>query len=275
MVDRSAGSASIRIKPDATRFVADLRRDLASKQGDFVLTVSADTDKFSDKVDRVKREASKPVASELELDVREAENELRALRIRERAKKLGIEVDVDADPARAELQLRMLRAREEARKIELAVDVDTRDASGKLSVLNKHLNSFRKSDFLRLNLGAGLLAGIQPAVAGLAQVAAGLQQVTQAGIAIPGVMASASASIGTLVLGLSGIKDAWDAVADASGDAGKDQAAQARASAAASRTLRNAVVDEAQGPQGCCPRDPRRQERAPGSSGRAAGRHDR
>jgi hypothetical protein len=218
MAERNAGSAAIRIRPDATKFVADLKRELASKNAEFVMQVSADTGQAKADIARFRQQQSRD----------------------------GMKVGVDVGLGQAEADLKAFRARQRANGMVIKVDAETGDANRKLGEINKHLESFRRSDFLRLNLGAGLVAGIQPAVAGLAQVAAGLQQVVQAGIAVPGVMAAASASIGTLVLGLSGIKDAWDAVSAASESAGKDQAAQARASAAASNQLRNAVVDEAQ-----------------------------
>ena len=217
MAERSAGSASIRIRPDATRFVADLRRDLASKQAEFVMKVSADTGQARADIDRFRQ-----------LEQRDG---------------IGLGVDVSVDNAQRELAA--FRARQRIDDIDIKVSTNFGAARRDVAELTKHLDSFRRSDVLRLNLGAAGISGLPAMAAGLAEVAASLQQVAQAGLAIPGVLAGAGASISTLVLGLSGIKDAWDAVSQASESAGTDQQAQARASAAASNNLRNSLVDEA------------------------------
>ncbi|WP_304654299.1 transglycosylase family protein [Mycobacterium sp. PSTR-4-N] len=239
MPEYSAGSASVRIRPNADDFVRDLRRQLRSvRDPGFEVEVSADTSRFREKTERAKREISKPVDTELDLDLTEAENKLRALRIRERANRLGIKVDVEADPSRAEQQLRLLRAREEARNIELKVDVDT-------SAVRRQLGGFGRTDLL-VNIGVVGLAAVQPATVALVQLAGALQQVSGAALVVPGAITSAGASIGTLALGLSGVKDAYDAVSKAAQSSGQDSAAQARASVAAENQLRNAVVDSAQ-----------------------------
>ncbi|QFS91525.1 hypothetical protein FIV07_12220 [Mycobacterium sp. THAF192] len=216
-MERSAGSASIRIRPDASRFVADLKRDLASKQAEFVMKVSADTGQARADIDRFRQ-----------LEQRDG---------------IGLGVDVSLDNAQRELAA--FRARQRIDDIDIKVSTNVGAARRDVAELTKHLDSFRRSDVLRLNLGAAGISGLPAMAAGLAEVAASLQQVAQAGLAIPGVLAGAGASISTLVLGLSGIKDAWDAVSQASESAGTDQQAQARASAAASNNLRNSLVDEA------------------------------
>lgn len=215
MVDRSAGSASIRIKPDATRFVADLKRDLASKQAEFVMRVSADTGQARADIDR----------------------------FRQVQQRNGIGLGVDVALGQAQADLAAFRARQRADGMVIKVDADTGGARREFREIDKHLESFRRSDLLRLNVGAGLLAGIGPALTGLAQVAAAIQQIAQAGLALPGVFAGATASIGTLVVGLSGIADAYSAVSDAASSAGQDQVAQARAATAAQNSLRNSNVD--------------------------------
>lgn len=154
----------------------------------------------------------------------------------------AVNVDVDADTAAATLELNRWRAMQQADPVNVNVKVDV-DRSG-VDGVSRQLEGLRRSDVLRLNVGALGLAGLQPAISALAELAASIQQVSQAGIALPGIFAGAAASIGTLVLGLSGVSDAYKAVSDASDSAGKDQAANAQAALSASNSLRNAVVDE-------------------------------
>lgn len=214
-----AGTAAVTIRPNADDFVADLRRKLnAVKDPGFTVRVDADTS-----------------AARRDADTFRQEQERR-----------NVDVDVDVDTAGASADMTRFRATQEGNRLNIKVDVDVKRAQADLAGLSRTVESLGRSDVLRLNLGAAGIAGLAPAAAGLAQVAAALQQVSQAGLAVPGVIAGAVASVGTLALGVSGIKDAYEAVSDAATSAGTDQQAQARAAAAASNQLRNAVVDEAQ-----------------------------
>lgn len=216
MPDYSAGTASVRIRPNADHFIRELRAKLnAAKDPGYVVNVSADTG--------------------------QATNDIR--RFREVEQRKGMRVGVDVALGQAQADMVAFRARQQADGLTVKVDADVDRARRQLTSLRTEMGAMSA---LRLNLGAGAIAGIQPAVTGLAQLAAGLQQVAQAGIALPGAIAAAGASIGTLVLGLSGIKEAWDAASQASEESGRNQADQARAAAAASNNLRNSLVDEAE-----------------------------
>lgn len=220
MPDYSAGTASVRIRPNADDFVRDLNAKLrAVKDPGYAISVSANTGQASADIKRFR-------------DV-ESRN--------------GMKLGVDVALGQAQADMAAFRARQRADGLTIKVDADTKSADNQLSALQRRLSTLASGrDALRLNIGAGLLGSVQPAVAGLASVAAGLQQVSGAALAVPGAIAGAAASIGTLAFGLSGISDAYKAVSDASESAGKDQAASARQAAQASNTLRNAVVDEAQ-----------------------------
>ena len=218
MADRSAGSASIRIRPDATKFIADLKRDLAAKNAEFVMQVSADTGQARADIDR----------------------------FRQMQQRNGIRMGVDMALGQAQADMAAFRARQQADGLTIKVDADTDKAQRELRAVRSQLGDFGSlAGAVKINLGAGAIAGLPALASGLANVAAGLQQVAQAGLAVPGALAGAAASVGTLVLGLSGIKDAWDAASSAADSAGADQAAAARSSAAASNQLRNSLVDEA------------------------------
>lgn len=161
----------------------------------------------------------------------------------------AVNVDVDADLSGATTDLEKWRAREGRNKVSLKVDVDSRGASSELRGLRRDFEMLGRSDALRLNLGASAITGLPMLAAGLAEVASAIQQVAQAGLALPGIFAGAASSIGTLTFGLTGIKDAYDALSTASDEAsssGGAAAAQARAQQSASYSLRNAIQDETQ-----------------------------
>ncbi|AYD82023.1 tail length tape measure protein [Mycobacterium phage Saguaro] len=66
-----------------------------------------------------------------------------------------------------------------------------------------------------LNIGALAVGALQPAAAGVMQVVGAVQQLAQAGLAIPGIYAGAAASIGTVVLGFKGVGEAAEKLSEA------------------------------------------------------------
>jgi hypothetical protein len=169
------------------------------------------------------------------------------------AKNASIDIRADVHPnlAQASADLERWRSQQERKGVKFKVEADTKNATYNVRRLRNDLGGLR-GDFgsaLKLNVGVAGVASLPALASGLAEVAAAMQQVAQAGLAIPGGVAGAVASVGTLMFGLTGVSDAYDALSKASDDAatsGQDQASQARAAASASNSLRNAVVDEAQ-----------------------------
>jgi hypothetical protein len=84
-----------------------------------------------------------------------------------------------------------------------------------------------------LGVGATMLAGIASAFSGLAGL-------------VPAGLLGAGGLVGTLAVGLDGVKDAYDAVNDASKSAGQEQVTKAREVATAQRSLTDAVQSQSQ-----------------------------
>lgn len=212
MTARNAGSAFVKIRPDAKDFVRDLRRDLATvKDPGLTVQIRADT-------------------AQVTADL---------ARFRQQQKDRHLYLGVDMALAQADADMKAFRARQEANGLTLTVDADTGKAERELASLRRQISGIGDlGAALRITGGAAGIAGLPAAALGLAQVAAALQQVTQAGLALPGVFAAAGASIGTLVVGLSGISDAYEAVSQAAESSARD-------GVRASNQMRNAVVDEA------------------------------
>lgn len=159
-----------------------------------------------------------------------------------------VSVDVDADTKTATTHLDSWRSGQERKDIKLRVDIDTGRAASAVRSIRRDLDGLSAfKSGLKLNLGVLGLGSLPAMASGLTQVAAALQQVAQAALVIPGGIGGAVSSIGTLAVGLTGLKDAYDAVSTASGEAASssgDQAASARSAMSASNSLRNAIVDE-------------------------------
>lgn len=88
-------------------------------------------------------------------------------------------------------------------------------------------------------LTAVLVGGAAAAVGGIAAALSGVVGL------IPAGLAGAGSVIGTLALGLDGVKDAWDAAGKAADSATKDQEEKAKSVASAQKSLRDAVLEEA------------------------------
>ena len=163
-----------------------------------------------------------------------------------------VEVDVDADTKGATAHMEGWRATQQRRPVKIDVDVDTRRARKEVDALSSNLFKFGRSDFLRLNLGAAAISGLPALAAGLGEVTQAMVQLSQAALAVPGGIAGAAASFGTLALGVSGLSDAYDAlnaVQDEAATNGKQVAQQQRSQRSASFGLRNALVDHEQAQQ--------------------------
>lgn len=156
-------------------------------------------------------------------------------------------VNISADLARARSELDRFRAEQEARTIHLRAEVDRNHLRRSFSSLQNDFSALGSSLGQALKIDAAVVGvDLLPALAtGLASVAQALQQVAQAGLAVPGILAGIGASVGTLAVGLGGVKDAWSAIEKAAGESGASQARNAQQAIAATNSLRNAKVDEA------------------------------
>lgn len=217
MTEYSAGEAKLRVAPDASEFKAKLEADMRKIRAEFTVNVNAAT-------------------AQARADIE---------RFRDTQERGAISVGVDASLGQAQADMRRFRAEQEANRVTVRVDADTRGARREIEELRRSVTHGSLGSAFAWNAGAAGLSLLPSAAAGLVSVAGALQQVAQAGIAVPGIMGGVAASVGALVIGLSGVKDAYGAAADAAGKFGADGAQQSQQAAAAANALRNAVYDEA------------------------------
>ena len=146
-------------------------------------------------------------------------------------RRINAELPVEANTRKAAERIDMFRREQSARDVNITVDVDTRRATAEMASLRAELDKFSAGalgtgkslkDSFSL-AGAAAFAAFNPAViSSIASVAQALQQVSQAGLVIPGVIGGAAASIGTLTLGMSGMGDAIKAAGKAADGSAKD-----------------------------------------------------
>ena len=156
-----------------------------------------------------------------------------------------IHLGVHPDLAQARADLMRFRAQQEANAINLRARVDGKND---LQQVSRQLGGVQSGAVsagaaIKLNLGAAALSTLPALATMLADVAGALQQITQAGLAVPGILGGAVSSVGTLATGLVGVKDAYKAISDASDSSGNSQVRSANNVARAQRDLASAYRD--------------------------------
>lgn len=218
-------------------------------------------------VDPKAAEAGRRWGQEIQRGIGDARVELKAdttkakAELDEASKKRDTKIQADADTAKAEAQI---DAAARDRKATIEVDADTLVASMQRTVaqaapamagVGTQLGNSLASAGAKAapEVGGSLSSAMGPVGMVLATALIGGGVTAAAGIAaalsgviglIPAGLGGGIGVIGTLVTGLDGVKDAWDAAGKAAQSSGKDQEEKAKAVASAQRSLKDAVLDE-------------------------------
>lgn len=182
---------------------------------------------------------------ELKADTAKAKAELD-----EASKKRDTKIQADADTARAEAQIDAA-ARDRKATIEVNADTLVSSMQRTMSQVTPEFGGSLTSAGSKAatQVGSSLSAAMGPVgatlaaelIAGAAAAAGALSGVI--GL-IPAGLGGGISVIATLVTGLDGVKDAWDAAGKAAQSSGKDQEEKTKAVASAQRSLKDAVLDE-------------------------------
>jgi hypothetical protein len=192
----SAGSASVDISPNFDDFVIKLRAHLEAVDAEIAIPVVADTAQALRDIEELRDTAERDLDIGVELDTTRASADMEDFRDFYGA---DLTVNIDADVGAATAKTEAFR-KQASRDIKAKMEIDTstlKDALGKLP-----------SSAL-VNAGAIGVGNLPAAAAALAGMATSIQQVSQAGLLLPGIFAGAGAGISTLVVGLQGMKDAF------------------------------------------------------------------
>ena len=178
-----AGDARLRIVPDAREFRAKLESDLKRIRVEYAVNVSANT-------------------AQAAADIR---------RFRDVEQRNDLRVGVDVALAQAHADMARFRALQQADRITIPVDVDRNSLARARSSISAAFAGVGGNllSGIKWNAGAAGIALLPTMATGLASVTSALQELSQAGLIMPGIMAAAGASIGTVMLGTSGLKDTF------------------------------------------------------------------
>lgn len=229
MPEYNAGDAKLRIVPDASNFKKDLEAKLKTIQVDYTVRVN--------------------------VALAQAQRDMERFRAQQDNTSIGVKVNAQLSQARIELA--KFRAEQRANDIDIPVNTKNAEEAGRrakqsflseFTKLSSEIGSAFSGVFdIGKTIGiTGLVANIPAAVTAVASLGQALGQLSGAALVVPGAIATAGASIGTLAVGLSGISDAYSAVAAAADESSTGQVERAAAATSATQGLRNAVVDEAQ-----------------------------
>jgi hypothetical protein len=233
MPEYHAGDAKLHIVPDASKFKSELEAKLKEIKVDYTVRVN--------------------------LELAQAKADVERFRVEESGKRINQALNVQFTRAREEMAA--FRAEQRANAINVPVKVDTASvgsARSELSALAKQVDEVI-SGFGKIGKVVGitaLVADVPAAVTALASLTQAIGQLSGAALVLPGAIAAAGASIGTLALGISGVKEAFTALSTASDESATTQARNAQTMVTAQNSLRNAVFDETQAQKGV--RDARR-----------------
>lgn len=224
--------------------------------------VKADTTKAKAEIDEAARDRDAKIKPEVDRPAADKAKEEIDRTARDRKSKIKVEVDqaglsrvrellMSGDTGQASVLNNLLRARRDLSQGSFKDPFDLNDAIVKVQTLDQ---AFQKAGASMVSeagsvggevgsaiggpLTAGLIAAGVAGLAGIASAASGALGL------IPAALAGAGATIGTLAIGLDGVKDAWEAAGKASQSAGQEQQTQAREVASAQRELSRAVQDE-------------------------------
>ncbi len=158
-------------------------------------------------------------------------------------KKIDAQLGVEVHPnlAQAQADLARWRAQEERNSIDIPVNVDTNSVQRATREMGKLADAGKALSALKWNAGALGLGSLPAAATALTAVAGSIQQISQAGLLLPGVMAAGGAAVGTFKLGVAGVADAFKAVEKSADGSTKSIEAANEALAGLAPSAREAV----------------------------------
>lgn len=217
------GRVHIRAVPDTSRFAADLRKSLKRIEETVEVTVNVDG------------------------DLTKLRNAIRSYA--QRSKRDQVELPVGADTSSASRTVTWWRARQRANAVEIPVQADLRRFRRDLGQVRRMLHSVGRGTAIGLTvagLGGFGVAGIGATINGITQLAAALWSLAGVAGLIPGLMAGIAASLGTVLVGATGISAAFKALSSEQEGSGQAAVSMAKAQRTAARQVRDAqegVVD--------------------------------
>ncbi|MFR9767050.1 transglycosylase SLT domain-containing protein [Nocardia sp. SC052] len=249
MANYTAGTADVEIGPNFSNFVRKLREDLERVEAELGVEIKPDFTNFAQEVEDYLKLVRASLDVEINPDLTDFANELALhlalihealdvkvgvdqtsldnletlIRAKLAAMDLHVDVRVGADTSMAYSQISMFRMLA-GEDIDIDVHADTAAAQARIAALNGQTvtvnvatnggrsGSGALSGFggaAMLNAGALGIASLPAGAAALSSVGIEIQALAQNAALLPAIFAGAAAGIGTLVVGLNGMKDAF------------------------------------------------------------------
>lgn len=256
-VSYTVSSAKLPIVPDLSGFHRKIKQQLRAEPAQAPVTIVPDFGRFRPDLERGLGRIRASVGVSIKPDFSGFNREVRTFTAAHGGH--GVELPVELDLTRARAQLAAFRA-EASRNARVRIDVDSTRAMAQIAATQAAAAGIgRRTPNLNIGGagGAGSIAGglgSIPAAAGAAKAAlVGLAAVNlvplvgqlakAAGVIslIPAAAAAAASSLATVVIGSSGIGDAFSAGAKAAESAASDAAAASKAQAAAQKQVESAA----------------------------------
>jgi hypothetical protein len=262
----SAGltAAFRKVDPEAREAGRRWSREIQQGMSGVDVELDADTAKAEEKIDKATRDR-KTKTEVVPPDTKKTEEDLdKATRDRKTKVKLDIDQSewsrltsmiAKGDRDHAAAMSGFLRARRDFASTKFSDPLDYADSLLKVQGAGAALSASLAGAGANAasSVGGALSSAMGPVGSALTVALVGGAVVAAAGVAaalsgaiglIPAGLGGGVAVLGTLVTGLDGVKDAWDAAGKAADSANKDGAEKAKAVASAQKTLRDAVMDE-------------------------------
>ena len=227
---------------------------MAFDAGAIEATMTLDRTPFQRGLQQARQDADRfsrdPITTRIDVDTRRATSTITGWRQRQEDRALALGLGVDT--ARATAEVAAWRAVQGQQAIRQRVEVDQAGLAqvrGTLNLLSRDLSGFASTIGAATRASVGLSAvlyGLGGAVPILGQLGVAAGQLAQGMLLLPGGMAVAATSMGTLISASQGVGDAFGAVAKAQEAAGKSTEVQKNAAEALNQAMANLA------PSGTC-----------------------
>ncbi|MGY1945342.1 transglycosylase SLT domain-containing protein [Nocardia asiatica] len=224
-LERVEAELGVEIKPDFTNFAQQVEDYLKLVQASLDVEINPDLTDFANELALHLALIHAAVDVKVGVDQTSLDNLEALIRARLALMDLSVDIRVGADTRVASDDIAALR-RLAGQDMTIQVDADTAAAAARIAALNGHtvtvnvatsgsgrsgsgglLSGFGTAGIL--NAGALGIGALPAGGAALASIGADIQALAQAGALLPGIFAGAAAGVGTLVVGLKGMKDAF------------------------------------------------------------------
>lgn len=243
----SAGTAHVDIRPNLSKFGADMKRKLDRLDPTYTIDVQAKTEKFAAEVKQALTDTEKVATVKVEADTHDAQEKIDDV-AKDRSSKVKVDVDVDEATAKVAPFLRL-------KDLKTKLVINTNEAHAKLAELQMAVNNIKgpKSMVGSMLPMVGMISGLGTAAVGVVGPLAAMGSVASVAagslLTVPAAAGAAGFGIMGLMTGLSGIGSAFGAMGQSAGSAAADTSKAVKAAEQAVDDALRGIRDAERGVQ--------------------------